>query len=679
MPVYFSKNDLRDYVKLKLTKRLRLERFFLERFYFKNIFLLLVTGWVLVASPSWVQAQKPTSAGCRVLVIYGGAVGTWDDEIASTGYGSVVNFLTNAGNYGTGNQIGDGYNFTVDQVDVPANWNSGDTYANAVGVTQLAPLPITPQNYCMVFDLRFNPCNFVAPCGPAAGSEAVSWDTITQADVTTYDAYVSQGGGLFIMGDNYWDPTANAGAGAADGFVTREETMYLLVNSFASAPVSQDAFQVEDQPSDLGQSTGANSINTNYNNLASYGSSAVSFSYPGPLVSPGSGVPFAVGSYPNDNVGVAWSGAGLQANYKGSVVYWGDTNNMQDWATTSSTNNLDMTYFMDNIVAFLDHGTCCNMPTPTHTLTPGVTFTFTVTPTPSATFTITPTPTVTSTPNPASPPVVVALGPAPPPNSTQLPGASNVPVEQLKITNNSSESVTLSSVTFTASGTGNSLTGLVSVQLYLDATGNGIVGPGDTLLATGIYAANGTITFNGSPLGTLAAGTAKNYLVVYNFSATAPNGTYSTSLAANANLQGGGQSSNLPIQVSGAPVNGAVITINANTPTVTGTPTSTPTITPTPPPSVDIFYVARNSFIASEGVSINVQYSQFPGNYDLKIYNTAGEFIKSLDTDYITQPVNRNYTWDGTNKYGNHCASGVYILYLIEPFDRKLKRVILIK
>ena len=45
----------------------------------------------------------------------------------------------------------------------------------------------------------------------------------------------------------------------------------------------------------------------------------------------------------------------------------------------------------------------------------------------------------------------------------------------------------------------------------------------------------------------------------------------------------------------------------------------------------------------------------------------------------LTVPVDKIYSWDGTNKYGDACASGVYILYLIEPFDRKVKRILLVR
>jgi hypothetical protein len=126
---------------------------------------------------------------------------------------------------------------------------------------------------------------------------------------------------------------------------------------------------------------------------------------------------------------------------------------------------------------------------------------------------------------------------------------------------------------------------------------------------------------------------------------------------------------------------------NSFTPTNTFTPTDSPTpcgypgntCTPTPTPA-DTFYVSQNAFNPTNGpVSIFVAYSLFPGNYSLMVYNSAGEHIKTLDSQNLGNPIDRPYFWDGTNKYGDKCASGVYILYLVEPFGVKIKRILLIR
>ncbi len=125
-----------------------------------------------------------------------------------------------------------------------------------------------------------------------------------------------------------------------------------------------------------------------------------------------------------------------------------------------------------------------------------------------------------------------------------------------------------------------------------------------------------------------------------------------------------------------------------NTPTITPTPTntSTPTQTPTPTetytpiPYFDEFYVGKNVFIPSQGsVSIFVANSAYPGPYSLKIYNSAGEHIKTLDDRHLDYSYIQSYSWDGTNKNNDKCASGIYIFKLTEPYGSKLKRIILIR
>jgi hypothetical protein len=127
------------------------------------------------------------------------------------------------------------------------------------------------------------------------------------------------------------------------------------------------------------------------------------------------------------------------------------------------------------------------------------------------------------------------------------------------------------------------------------------------------------------------------------------------------------------------PTNSPTVT-NTPTPTLSPTPTKTPTVTPTFPPFMDDFQVDKNAFSPpQESVSITVGYSQFPGGYSLRIYNSAGEHIRTLDSQSLSTPIRQTYVWDGINKYGDKCASGVYLIALEEPFGRKLKRVLLVR
>jgi flagellar hook assembly protein FlgD len=90
--------------------------------------------------------------------------------------------------------------------------------------------------------------------------------------------------------------------------------------------------------------------------------------------------------------------------------------------------------------------------------------------------------------------------------------------------------------------------------------------------------------------------------------------------------------------------------------------------------------VSKNVFDANqESVSIYVSFPQ-SGNFTLRIYNSAGEHIKTLDNNTkILGGWMEGYLWDGTNKYGEKCAGGVYIIYYVEPYQRRLARVLLIR
>jgi flagellar hook assembly protein FlgD len=99
----------------------------------------------------------------------------------------------------------------------------------------------------------------------------------------------------------------------------------------------------------------------------------------------------------------------------------------------------------------------------------------------------------------------------------------------------------------------------------------------------------------------------------------------------------------------------------------------TPTNTSAP---YDGFYISKNIFTQAQPVSIFVSTTQSPGNYGLTIFNSAGEHIKTLDHLFISAPYQKSYTWDGKNKYGSTCASGVYVIYLSLPFKTVRARVI---
>jgi hypothetical protein len=118
------------------------------------------------------------------------------------------------------------------------------------------------------------------------------------------------------------------------------------------------------------------------------------------------------------------------------------------------------------------------------------------------------------------------------------------------------------------------------------------------------------------------------------------------------------------------------------TPTITGTPTAIPTVTPTFTPVLDCGHliVSKNLFIPSEGPLFMSVYSGcLTGDHSLKIYNSAGEVVKTLPLLPAGSPTaSVTATWDGTNKDGGACASGLYILRFLTDWTVSSRRVILV-
>ncbi len=103
-----------------------------------------------------------------------------------------------------------------------------------------------------------------------------------------------------------------------------------------------------------------------------------------------------------------------------------------------------------------------------------------------------------------------------------------------------------------------------------------------------------------------------------------------------------------------------------------------PTPTPVLVPGNSSFWISKNIFTPSSPVSISVSINNYPGHLALNIYNSAGEHVKNLVEKELSAPFNDVYSWDGTNKHGDKCASGVYIIYMLGPFERRVAKVVFI-
>ena len=370
-------------------------------------------------------------------------------------------------------------------------------------------------------------------------------------------------------------------------------------------------------------------------------------------------------------------------------------------------------------------------PTATPSLTPTPTFTptlvstatstptasFTSSPTVSATRTPTLTPTSTATSTAALTPSATATSSATAtPTATLSPTATRTPTLSPTATPSSTATAT---PTLTPTNTATStITSTPTVTPTSTATSTGTLPPTSTPTNTGTATASATPTLSATWTATFSATATLTLTPSRTPSATpsltassTPSATATLTLAFTATLTATSTATSTatatptstltstrtstptftptstPSQTSTSTPTRTPTTTSTLTPTSTVTATQTPsstwTITSTPTATVpvsDIFTVSENILRPDQGpVSIYVEYNIYPGSYALRIYNSAGEHIRTLDEGDVDAPVKRSYGWDGKNKYGEACADGVYIFYLIEPYDRKVKRILLVR
>jgi len=67
------------------------------------------------------------------------------------------------------------------------------------------------------------------------------------------------------------------------------------------------------------------------------------------------------------------------------------------------------------------------------------------------------------------------------------------------------------------------------------------------------------------------------------------------------------------------------------------------------------------------------------GNVDIKIYNLAGEFIKTVYIGPVEKGDTYIYDWDGLNEQGSTVSSGVYFVYAVSKFYNGYKKVVIVK
>jgi hypothetical protein len=119
---------------------------------------------------------------------------------------------------------------------------------------------------------------------------------------------------------------------------------------------------------------------------------------------------------------------------------------------------------------------------------------------------------------------------------------------------------------------------------------------------------------------------------------------------------------------------------------ITPTPTPSPTITPTPTPGViapncqDQLHLSQNIYHFSGPTELNIQASLcVAGFYQVFVYNSAGEKVRTL-RDTSTQPAGtENISWDGRNTVGQPVASGVYVIHYSTRWSVHESRLVVLR
>ena len=82
-----------------------------------------------------------------------------------------------------------------------------------------------------------------------------------------------------------------------------------------------------------------------------------------------------------------------------------------------------------------------------------------------------------------------------------------------------------------------------------------------------------------------------------------------------------------------------------------------------------------NPFNPSTTISFDVKER---GHVSLKIYNVAGQLVKTL-ADGVKDAKHYEITWDGTNNHGFKVASGVYFYKMQSKSFSQTKKMVLLK
>ncbi len=323
--------------------------------------------------------------------------------------------------------------------------------------------------------------------------------------------------------------------------------------------------------------------------------------------------------------------------------------------TASNTATKTTTYTPTNTLA--NTATQTTTATPTHT----VTNTPTRTTTPTASLTATLTVTLTATPTVVT--VSASQGSSPPNNSTQLPGAAGVTVQQIQLTNPGNNAVTMNSLTLTESGT--SPMAITSISLV---DGGTVISSGTFSGSTAIFSLNNVIPPSNG---------AVTYEVVVNFSTSAPAGTYEFSVT------GGAGTNGEAVLFSGMPVSGATVTIATATQTPTSTtvvtssstPTGTPSTTPTPEATMIVY---PNPATGPGPVTVQVSLVSFAAQVKVEVFTLAFRKVNQITLFNVSAGI-LDISLPLTDRDGKPLANGLYYVVIQTPQGRFVTKLLVVR
>ena len=162
--------------------------------------------------------------------------------------------------------------------------------------------------------------------------------------------------------------------------------------------------------------------------------------------------------------------------------------------------------------------------------------------------------------------ITLAAGAANPTAANVADSTQDLAMMQFKLTVSSTENVKINEFTLRASGTAHDTSDIAAngIRVYKDVTANGVYDDGsDVLIAEGEkYSANdGYITFSSLNY-TITAGTAENWLVVYDLNGQASNGETFIANIQRGEIDAVGVTSGVTIEADGNSVSGGVMTVS---------------------------------------------------------------------------------------------------------------------